>query len=179
MYLTYGRENGEMVTLVARQATEDRLQTTCFRGTELCLAGNFFRWSNLEQVVLDRFVLKTLLKTIETTIQDEHRVNSLTVSCPIPVGWTSTDRVAAYHSGDMERFKPSRRSRALRIRKDRQGIVAPQTNKLTLVYELRRERRGPVVVIHSVYPGPDIGELDGDLTAREGVVFFDWNHPGA
>jgi hypothetical protein len=29
-----------------------------------------------------------------------------------------------------------------------------------------------------MYPGPDIGELVGDVSARENVVFFDWNHPG-
>jgi len=34
------------------------------------------------------------------------------------------------------------------------------------------------VVIKSIYPGNDIGDLEGNITKREGVVFFDSNHPG-
>jgi hypothetical protein len=58
---------------------------------------------------------------------------------------------------------------------------APLTNKLTVVFEfqLATEDRPHLMIVHSLYPGEDIGELSGDITENEGRVFFDWDHPGA
>jgi hypothetical protein len=33
------------------------------------------------------------------------------------------------------------------------------------------------VFIHSIYTGPDIGQLWGDVTERENAVFLDWENP--
>jgi hypothetical protein len=46
------------------------------------------------------------------------------------------------------------------------------------VYELKREDGDLVAIIHSIYPGKDIGPLSGDLTASQNIVMFDWKHPG-
>ena len=52
-------------------------------------------------------------------------------------------------------------------------------NEVTLVLEFKSEYDSPVAVIHSLYPGHDVGDLEGDMTVREDRVWFNWNHPGA
>ena len=94
------------------------------------------------------------------------------------VGWPGTDELTKYKPEDLEEFSPNRHSKALRVKKDRLDLLVPLTNFVTLVYELRPERYQTAIIVHSMYPGKDIGELHGNITEREKVVFFDWDHPG-
>ena len=178
MYLIVKRQNGGTVAIIAQKYTERRLQNTCFRGPERRLAGNFLRWRNLVQVLNDGIVLGQLMEAVENAILENERQNSLTVDYPEPVGWSSTDRLERYRPEDLEPFKLNKRSTALRLKADRTHLAAPSTSFLTIIFEASLHDKPPAVVIRSVYPGEDIGELDGDLTAREKCVFFDWSHPG-
>lgn len=95
-----------------------------------------------------------------------------------PVGWSgvvSLDRVCDEW---LECFEPNRRSTAKQVKAESK-ILAPLTNIVTVVYSLHFNGGAPKVVIHSLYPGQDVGKLKGDITSREGVAFFGWEHPGA
>ena len=94
------------------------------------------------------------------------------------VGWESTSALSDYKEDDLERFTINRRSKGLRVKMCRTDLLAPKTCELTIVYELKIEDDKLVAIIHSIYPGQDIGELRGNVTVREKRVFFDWNHPG-
>jgi hypothetical protein len=158
--------------------TESRLWRTCFRGKTVPLAGNFSKWEFATQLIRDDEVLKQFMETIEETLKEEaYGTNSMTIECSSFVGWSSTDTIHKYEERNCERFSPNRVSTALRVK---MGLhfFAPLTNRLTIVYEYKKEGNTDVIIVHSMYPGDDIGELKGDVSARENVVFFDWNHPG-
>jgi hypothetical protein len=169
---------GKQVALIVRYATEERLATTCFRGKTKNLAGNFFRWENVGELFREQIVIDAFLKEIETALTDDSLSNSVCIEFGAPIGWTGTDHVQKYHHECLEKFTPNRKSYALRVKTDRSDLAAPRTSLLTIVYEIRPEEDQTCIIIHSIYPGKDIGELKGDITARESCVFFDWNHPG-
>jgi hypothetical protein len=104
----------------------------------------------------------------------------LSFTYPGVVGWDSTAPRAHFRSTDLEPFSPNRWSAAMRVRPDRMRLLAPRTSLVTVAYELRCTMEdGFIVQIWTVYPGVDIGALQGNVTIRENRVFFDWNHPGA
>ena len=72
----------------------------------------------------------------------------------------------------------SKKSQGLFV--DSTGISAPRTRDVTVIYGISEGKRGDdvVVILRSMYPGPDVGELKGDVSVREGRVFFDWNVAG-
>jgi hypothetical protein len=106
----------------------------------------------------------------------------------ILVGWTSTAPFSVEEdaSGAYEVFKPNHYSTGLRVKRDRQDILAPSTREISLTIECWKARDGIHARIHTLYPGPHIGPLRqrfgndpsgvADILDREGVVFFDWNH---
>jgi hypothetical protein len=170
------------VALIARSGTKDRLAGKCFRRTQEPLAGNFFTARSIPELLsLDGSrALKELADTIVQTYYGEDGgpgTFSSTVAFDGPVGWASTAPLEQIDAGDLEDFDLNRGSWGKRARLGA-GLIAPKTNLVTFVYEVRREDQQVAVIIHSVYPGPDIGELKGDVSAREKVAFFDWNHPG-
>lgn len=183
--------------VIMRHETCERLATKCFRKTEKPLSGNFAFWNDLLSMWKDADIRSSLLDDVMTAILEANDFPTTTQRLEIDygsdVGWSSTSRRidgATHNSWRspndeivdnrlVETFEPNKKSTALRVRLDRTDIKAPLTNRLTIVYELKFEpNHGWVVVIHSVYPGENVGLLRGDVTAREGVVFFDFNHPG-
>lgn len=142
-------------------------------------AGNFSKWATLESFFDEPLILREL----EYHLNDARRHNIRTYSFEIvfdhPVGWSSTDDLRRYQDRDLEFFRPNRRSEGFRVKPLFSNLLAPQTNYVTIVFEFKKEHDGPTAVIHTIYPGRDIGELVGDVTEREGIVFFDWEHPGA
>lgn len=167
--------------------TIGRLWRTCFRGRGVRQAGNFFRWENFDQLMAEQGeLIRTLIR--EAILQESARqpetptfTESIWIDCEVLVGWTSTVARVAYGQNELEVFHPNRHSTALRVRRD-SGHYAPRTSLLTLVcgfhFDQLADRREWSVTVYSVYPGEDIGELRGDITAREGVAFFGWEHPG-
>ena len=181
MYLRTRLSDNAPALIIARSQTLERLSRTCFRGTNRKLAGNFSLWRNLEEMFMEPFIREQLLSDIlaSADASTKNRTFSITIYCSEEVGWSSTDTLSRYHNIVLEPFEPNRNSRALRVKANRTDHLAPRTQEVTIVYELRfEEENGWVAVIHSVYPGHDIGNLRGDITARENRIFFDWNHPG-
>jgi hypothetical protein len=155
-----------------------RLKTTCFRGRGLKLAGNFQLWESVEDVMSGDVLTNLLDNALELWRTRDFGTHSLQLKMPTEVGWESTAAKRNFLVDELERFKPNKHSCAERVRPHHVKCLAPLTRDLTIVYEIKDQRREPKVTIRSIYPGVDIGELDGDVTKREGRVFFDWNYPG-
>ncbi|MDQ5969063.1 MAG: hypothetical protein QG579_220 [Patescibacteria group bacterium] len=168
-----------LVDIVTRYHTKERLASTCFRGADVRKAGNFSRWDCIEKVLEDASVLEELLDDLNEACLDRNLgTSSLNIECPEIVGWESTDNIDRYTPDDLEHFNLNRKGHGLRLKLDRTDIRAPKTHMLTLVYELKSEDGNFVALIHSIYPGVDVGDLVGNVTKREGRIFFDWGHPG-
>lgn len=172
-------ECGAEASIIVRNHTEERLRTKCFRGTFKALAGNFSRWDSSEKLFRDQEVVGHFLAELDEVWSGrQFGTHSLNIAHKAFIGWESTDELERYRSEDLESFSPNRKSSGLRVKTSRTSLFAPRTKNLTLVYELKSESGVAVAVVHSIYPGVDIGELDGNVTAREKRVFFDWEHPG-
>lgn len=165
--------------ILARDVTIARLGNTCFRGPNKALAGNFFAWVNMRTFLNDLRVNQQIMSALRViNLGETSETHSIEMNLDHPIGWSSTDELDKYPQEDLEEFRPNRHSTGLRVKTSCQKHRAPKTSTLTIVFEFKDEGDSFVAVIHSVYPGIDIGELDGDVSKRENVVFFDWNHPG-
>ena len=179
MFIRKNLWNGVEVAIIVRGDAEDRLARKCFRGTSLKLAGNFSRWHSAQDLFQDPVVLEQFLDDIHGLwVKEDFATHSFTAVHPEMVGWESTAPLENYKAEDLEQFDLNRRSWGLRVKSSCTNLFAPQTNEITLVFEFKIEGSKPVAVVHSIYPGRDMGELYGDMTDREKRVFFDWNHPG-
>ena len=179
MYINRELREGLRLTVVVRHHTEDRLKKTCFRGYHNRLAGNFKLWETAESLFRDPIVMEVLLEEVHELWQNrDFGSRSATVVHSHDVGWESTDLAEKFDLDELERFNPNRHSSALRVKQHLLTLKAPLAKLITLVFEFKDEDGNPTVIVHSIYPGTDIGELEGDVTEREDRVFFDWNHPG-
>ncbi len=179
MFIEKNLKSGVIAAIVVRSTTKNRLDTKCFRGTSEVLAGNFCLWNSAEELFSDREVMGHFLAELdEMWLAQNFGTHSVGVVYPTHVGWESTSPLKNYDEKDLEQFDLNRQSWGLRVKPASIDLLAPQTNELTIVYEFKSEDDRPVAVVHSIYPGKDIGELYGDVTDREQRVFFDWFHPG-
>lgn len=166
------------IVIIVRDQTQERLAGTCFRGDPLNRAGIFSLWNDSWETLNDGLLTQYLVADARAALEKKSRTNSLCVKYFKTVGWSGTDDLEKYKPEDLETFNPNRHSCALRVKIGRKDLLAPVTNFVTLVYEIRQERNQIAIIVHSMYPGKDIGELHGNITEREKVVFFDWDHPG-
>lgn len=166
------------VLIIVRKETVTRLGDTCFRGIHKCLAGNFARWWNAKVLLEDPFINDQLHRKILIHSVDGLGTYSITIDYPYIVGWSGTDDIEKYPHDSYREYRPNRHSSVMKISPLRKDILAPLTKQVTFVYELKREDGDLVAIIHSIYPGKDIGPLSGDLTASQNIVMFDWKHPG-
>ncbi len=167
------------VAVIVRDQTKQRLAGTCFRGFPTERAGNFhIVWNDVHDVLNCDFIKEKLLISAHESLKEKRWSDSLHIDCENVIGWSGTDDLGKYKPEDLEPFNPNRRSTALRVRISRTDLLAPQTNFVTLVYEVRPEGHQTAIIVHSMYPGKDIGELNANITEREKIVFFDWGHPG-
>ncbi len=167
-----------------RNATENRLANRCFRRNKIPKAGMFRHWRSATQLFQDTTILERFVGEVQRCLREEAidgsgATFSAMIVCPDPVGWASTAPRGDFSSEQLEYFRINDRAQGFRVRPEYDALRAPLTNTITFVYELKIESGNPVAVIHSLYPGKDIGELRGDVSARENIVFFDWDHPGA
>lgn len=169
---------GHKFKVIVRDATKQRLKDKCFRDQKK-LAGNFSHWKNVEEVLGNSLVLESLLTHVSESQKGWVGNGRCCIDLSCTLGWESTDDAGKYQSDDLEEFFPSRSSRALRVKLNQTHLLAPKTSNVSISYEARFEGDFLVVVIHSMYPGVDIGKLNGDITGKTGRVFFDWDHPGA
>lgn len=172
-------ENDVRLKIIVQNHAEERMEKTCFRGSNLALAGNFINWRSS----FDVFAAPTVLeKFIKGSCNNGNDMEEDTFSCTIElqdfVGWESTAEESRFESSNLELFELNSHSTALRVTAKSGQFKAPKTKLVTFVYSMIRDRNYWTIFISSIYPGEDIGELDGDVTTREGRVFFSWTHPG-
>ncbi len=170
--------SGKRVDVVVPQFHVKRLDKTCFRGREVQLAGNFSLFRDALEFFEDSFIKREFLDEIERAFK-KHDLRTIGVSIwhPDTLGWASTARLEDFAAEELEEFHPNRRSTALRV--CTRNVYAPRTRWCTIISHLKvKPGQRPCVMVCSIYPGEDIGELEGDITKREGVVFFGWDHPG-
>jgi hypothetical protein len=177
------------VALEVRTETVVRLGKTAFRGKGIAKAGNFSRWSSVSELLRDlRSEFESYAEEVVGAVMEHERSKGLhkcstSDSFDLPydhiVGWSSTDNVEKYDRWELELFHPNSASKALRVRKG-SNRFAPRTRFITFKTEIRHEISDGRwrIVIHSIYPGEDVGRLKGDVTQRLQEVFFDWEHPG-
>lgn len=180
------------VTVTAKAV--ERLSTKCFRGRDARRAGNFFRWEHAAAFLEDAEVQERLTAEFEHETASAAAADRAYVEFDYgaPVGWSCTDDIRRYPRTALERHAPNLRSTVWRVRADCTHLLAPATSRVTLRCEFRVQRDGTIqptvhVIVHTVYAGSCVGPMghDGtdrasavtDVSAREGMAFFDWNHP--
>jgi hypothetical protein len=168
------------VAIIVRKGTASRLAGTCFRGKEHRLAGNFARWNDALEMLEDADFRDPFLDDVlEVVSEDDLLEHAYELEIEVEkCGWSSTDDISKFSPRDVEVFNPNRHTLAYRVKSDI-GVRAPLVDVLTVKYEIKLEDSGWVVVIHTVYPGENIGRLTGNVSQREQIVFYDWSHPGA
>lgn len=176
--------DGSPGRLIVPNIVRARLSRTCFRGREVRCAGNFSAFATSVDLFHHRGVTQQLLASVQEDVSEDDEMegkSSVTISTDRPVGWASTNPRILYPPNALEMYRPRNRNfHGLRVRTTRADLLAPRVSCLTVVYTWQfNPTDGWLIFVGSIYPGEDIGELEGDITAREGVVFFDWDHPGA
>jgi len=168
------------ILIICPIQTERSLTGSCFREKGRSLAGNFCEWNTVDDVFNDDLFRAEFLEEIEMMVRNEaFNKHSVTISHDVKLGWESTDDITQFDPEELECYKPNDHSQSLRvINPNRMDRKAPLTNKVTIVYYLDLQGGKPRVTIESLYPGIDIGELEGDITGREGRVLYGWTHAG-
>lgn len=176
---------GIPLVIVVREKTTAFLRAKNFRGSHVHCAGNFSLWESYELFLDDLEVQETLFDDVREALELEQCERTFDIDWNEIVGWTSTIPLESYDESALESFRPNAKSFALRIKKSRRDIQAPKTTHFTVSYELKREvdwvthLEQYTVVIFSIHTGQNIGTLEGHKSKPpDGVLFFDWNHPG-
>lgn len=174
--------------VVMQEKTDQLLKTTCFRSGLVVRAGNFSRWANPQQMFSDPEVIASFKEEVQDIVSSEDDPQStfgFTGLYPEVVGWASTVPASAVPqiSFDRRKISDSPLKDAYADFVTDITMQAPQTRLYTIIYELkRRGREGEnkwVAIIYLLYPGLDVGELQGDVSQRESRVFFDFAHPAS
>lgn len=175
MYYPFARFN-----LIVPLQQEQRLRGTCFRGERK--AGCFIRWRTAADVVLDPQVKAQLEEEIEDILDSKDFQPgdySFTMELNDWVGWDSTASLEEVAGLQTEQRPLNKRTTALFVADPR--FKARLTKLLTMIVKIQEDSRraGDVaVLLESMYPGQDVGPLRGDVTAREGRIFLDWEQKG-
>lgn len=174
--LVYG--SGE-ATIVIDDCTEEAIKKTCFRGQCSQFAGNFCKWSSLEELLTDSIIRNELFNEMKRRKErQEFGTTSIQINYGSQIGWARVDKVGTHSSEELEEFHPNPLCTAFGVKRDRMDILTPLTCQLTFLVESKLEESEFIVAIHGVYPGENMGVPVGNLTSDKGVIFFDWNHPG-
>jgi len=169
--------DGRQVAIIMSRKNEERLSTRCFRGAGRALAGNFANWSNAYELFGDGKVASALLEKVEAAIRNRTYELSTDFDLGEFVGWSSTDDLDIYDPRHLSVFRINKRAIGSMVA---WNYSAPRTNHLTVSCSIRLNENPAevVVIIHTVYPGRNVGVLVGDVSRRENVVFFPWDRVG-
>lgn len=175
--------NGIVALVVLTDKTRDRLLPLHFKSciSGMRTAGMFFNQVTPSGVLENPKVKDELAAHVREIWRGENPQDTFSIEVHFEdtiAGWSSTADIRNFKEKDLEWFCPNNHSRALRVKLSSRHIFAPVTKTMTLVFELKSERNAPTIMVRSMYPGRDVGKLDGDITEREGLVFFDWDHQG-
>ena len=188
MNIYYWEKIGDkQVNIVMRRRDKILLTRRHFRGKDIHLASNFLAWNSIDQLFEDLSFLRALYEDARDAFESGHLgENSFTFDNSRIVGWSFTDSINNYHLRDLtpftfdQKFHPycSPCTIGLMLKKKRWYKKAPYTKLITVVYEIKDEVDKIVLVIRDMYPGQDYGDQSGDISRREGLVFFHRHHPG-
>jgi hypothetical protein len=167
------------VRFVVPRATRERLATTCFRHPSRGDAGRFASWRSADDVLSDLRIRKQLLIEVERHVRENKAPGSTysrTVTLPEFVGWESTLSFGEAKGVSVGDAAINRRATALFVDDD---TPAPRTRDVTVIFSVDDgQHEDFVAFVVSIYPGLDVGELAGDVSRREGCVFFHWQARG-
>lgn len=170
----------EEYEIIVPKKTEKRLRTTCYRNQQT--AGCFIDWRSSHDVFEDieaSELIENQINEIVNEMDNEGLTSdeqSFTIEMPYEIGWSSTIALSRLPGGvELEEKPLNRRARAMFVADPL--TPAPLTSLVTFVIQVKFDGDW-TVLIHSIYPGPDIGQLKGNMTKREKIAFFDWNALG-
>lgn len=172
--------NGTTVELSMPKAQGTRLKGTCFRGTHVKKGGNFGIWDDFAEFLSDPEVRSKLTAEFEKMVErptDEQLRLELQFSRK--VGWDSVMLKEDLKPGDLEQcFTKQLSKRATALFLPTGYIDAPATEFVTMVMYMKFVDGHWVFVISTMYPGADCGQLEGNMTEKEDLIWLDWENPG-
>jgi hypothetical protein len=112
---------------------------------------------------------------INQAITADESTFSITLDTKKLIGWSGTICEQQIPSEDTETFTLNKRA-TCRMIKHNTDHEAPLTTEVTFIIRIPKGNR--VALLESVYPGQDVGKLEGDVSSREKVVFFGFTHKG-
>jgi hypothetical protein len=180
MSTRFSLNNGQVVELVMPNEQAKRLIRTCFRGPNCRQAGNFFAWRNFRDFLEDKELRDLLCYEFERILENpsvnsKHRIE---IEFSGKVGWDSVMSGEDLLDEDVASAKIGRlNKRAFALFLPVGQIEAPKTEVVTMVLTMKQNRIWKFI-IGTLYPGPDCGELRGDMTKRHNLYWLDWANPG-
>lgn len=178
----FGLRDGSMARIIMPEKQALRLRGTCFRGPHCPKAGNFFAWQNFAEFINDSETRNGLTHVFEYLIKEggTKKPHRFELFYEKDVGWDSVIATDELTTNDLKSCKLghlNKRTTALFLPENR--ILAPRTDVVTMVVTVYQGRYWNFT-IRTMYPGPDIGELNGgNLTELDGIVILPWSNQGA
>ncbi len=181
---------GKSLRVILPARDRARLAETCFRGTHVREAGNFFRWPNFDKMLGDKPFMERFRDVLAAAIEENAGAlesgftEPWTIPFTEPVGWTSSVPQTMVNGARLELKRTNGRSCALFVAASDTDHPAPRTNLVAMTLTIRKNFKPDtdlVAIVHTMYPGPNVGsfpEEEGDITESKGFVLFDFHHPG-
>lgn len=161
-----------------------RVSENCFRDGNC--AGEITAWNSLQEMFSDERFQQALLASLRFRANGSIYKGSTQFMLQVPgydrLGWSSTAprKYFADLPLDMRPIGTGYRARALFVPKEyayEKDVYAPGTDTITMSVSTANRGGQPEVEVFTMYPGQDVGPLQGNMTERTGLVWFEWTHP--
>lgn len=158
------------------------LQCTCFRGIHCQEAGNFSAWSSFRDFLEDPEVRTLLAVQLERLVTEKPAgvTHHLEIEFPHDVGWDAVIPKEELIPEELEVCQMryiDRKGNARALYLPDKLVPAMRTDTLTMVVKMKHDGHW-VFIINTMYPGPDCGELYGNMTERKNLVWMHSSNPG-
>ena len=172
--------NGDWVEVIMPFKKGDQLSCTCFRGRHCHQAGNFSVWNNFRSFWHDPEAQALLAAELEKLVAkeeagEEHRIE---LEFSTYIGW---DRMMDMEDLSLDELEACElrniNSQARALHLPDHVLPAPTTNIVTMVFNMKHDGHW-IFYICDMYPGPDCGEVRGDMTERKKLIYFHWSARG-
>ncbi len=170
--------DGEEIWIGIPKKYHERFDTQHFRGAGKKLAGNFGAWNTFLDFLADPDTQEILGEEL-SIIKEKNGDGRYRICIDYPdreIGWEST-----LHASQLEEGEADHTVSVLSANRNwcanffEAGFTKAQvTDLVTMSVEIT----GGVIKVHTMYPGEDVGRLNGDMTTKKGLYFFDFNNPG-
>ncbi len=197
MSFIIGSIGSARVLILVPKHQAQRLQGKCFRvdannpngkRRNLRLAGNFRTAQTFEQVykqIAKKFnccvfdAIHAQIKAEGERARQASFTESFEIEAGRPIGWSSTAPLKDFQPDQLIDFELNRGGWGKKVRFSA-GVLAPLTATVTIICSIRYNQTVDewCVMVESLYPGKDIGELRGNISEAEGIAFFDFAHQG-